>query len=97
MRRTLEREAPERLKVKMWLFPYLTYFAIAAMVAVIGAMALVEDVRAQLIPSFISLAVVLGRLLVQEPVRTPLGSRAGRRHLTPEPGHSARRLPSHAR
>ena len=43
----------------MWLFPYLTYFAIVAMVAVIGAMALVEDVRAQLIPSFISLAVVL--------------------------------------
>jgi GABA permease len=59
MRRTLEREAPERLKVKMWLFPYLTYFAIVAMVAVIGAMALVEDVRAQLIPSFISLGVVL--------------------------------------
>ncbi len=59
MRRRLEREAPERLKLRMWLFPYLTYFAIAAMVAVIGAMALVEDVRAQLIPSFISLAVVL--------------------------------------
>jgi GABA permease len=59
MRRTLEREAPERLKVKMWLFPYLTYFAIVAMVVVIGAMALVKDVRAQLIPSFISLAVVL--------------------------------------
>ena len=59
MRRTLEREAPERLKVKMWAFPWLTYLAIVAMVAVIGAMALVEDVRAQLIPSFISLAVVL--------------------------------------
>ena len=36
MRRQLEREAPERLKVKMWAFPYLTYFAIAAMVTVIG-------------------------------------------------------------
>ena len=59
MRRRLEREAPERLKVRMWLFPYLTYFAIAAMVAVIASMALVEDVRSQLIPSFISLAVVL--------------------------------------
>ena len=56
MRRTLEREAPERLKVRMWLFPYLTYFAIAAMVVVIGSMALVDDVRSQLIPSFISLA-----------------------------------------
>ena len=60
MRRTLEREAPERLKVRMWLYPYLTYFAIAAMVVVIGSMALVDDVRSQLIPSFISLFVVLG-------------------------------------
>ena len=59
MRRTLEREAPERLKVRMWLYPYLTYFAIAAMVVVIGSMALVDDVRSQLIPSFISLFVVL--------------------------------------
>jgi GABA permease len=45
--------------MRMWLFPYLTYFAIAAMVAVIASMALVKDVRSQLIPSFISLAVVL--------------------------------------
>jgi GABA permease len=59
MRRRLERESPDRLKVKMWLFPCLTYFAIVAMVVVIGSMALVEDVRSQLIPSFISLAVVL--------------------------------------
>jgi len=59
MRRRLEREAPERLQVKMWLYPWLTYAAIAAMVAVIGAMALVEDVRSQLIPSLISLAIVL--------------------------------------
>jgi GABA permease len=59
MRRTLEREAPERLKVRMWFYPYLTYFAIVAMVVVIASMALVKDVRAQLIPSFISLFVVL--------------------------------------
>jgi GABA permease len=59
MRRRLERESPDRLKVKMWLFPCLTYFAIVAMVVVIGSMALVEDVRSQLIPSFISLAIVL--------------------------------------
>jgi L-asparagine transporter-like permease len=58
-RRRLEAEAPERLKLRMWLFPWLTYAAIAAMVAVIVAMALVQDVRSQLIPSFISLAVVL--------------------------------------
>ena len=56
MRRRLEAEAPERLKLKMWLFPYLTY---ATMVIVIVSVGLVEDTRSQLIPSLISLAVVL--------------------------------------
>ena len=59
MRRRLEREDPERLKLRMWAFPWLTYLAIAGMVAVIGAMALVKDVRSQLLPSLISLVVVL--------------------------------------
>jgi GABA permease len=59
MRRELEAEAPERLTLRMWAFPWLTYLSIAAMLAVIAAMALVDDVRSQLIPSFISLAVVL--------------------------------------
>src|SRR3954471_13002347 len=75
MRRMLEREAPERLKLRMWAFPWLTYLAIAAMVAVIASMALVDDVRSQLIPSFLSLAVVLaaawlrGRRAASAPVR----------------------------
>ena len=60
MRRRLEREAPESLTLKMWFFPWLTYAAIAAMVAVIVAMAFVSDVRAQLWWSLASLAVVLG-------------------------------------
>jgi GABA permease len=59
MRRQLEADAPERLTLRMWGFPWLTYLSIAAMVAVIGAMALVDEVRSQLVPSFISLAVVL--------------------------------------
>jgi GABA permease len=59
MRRTLEREAPERLKLRMWAYPYLTYASIAAMAAIVGAMALVDETRPQLIPSFLSLGVVL--------------------------------------
>ena len=35
LRRQLEREDPERLEVRMWLYPYLTYFAIAAIGVVI--------------------------------------------------------------
>jgi GABA permease len=66
MRRRLEREDPERLKVRMWLFPWLTYAAIAGMVAVIVSMAFVEDVRAQLIPSLISLAVVLAAAFLRQ-------------------------------
>ncbi|MEN3278994.1 MAG: permease [Solirubrobacteraceae bacterium] len=59
MHRRLEADAPERLKLRMWLFPWLSYVAIAGMVAVIVAMAFVDDVRSQLIPSFLSLAAVL--------------------------------------
>ena len=59
MRRRLEAEEPERLKLRMWFFPWLTYLTIAAMVAVIVSMALVDDVRSQLIPSLIALAIVL--------------------------------------
>src|SRR4051794_32683234 len=59
MRRRLEAESPERLKLRMWAYPWLTYASMAAMVAVIVSMAFVKDVRSQLIPSLISLAVVL--------------------------------------
>jgi GABA permease len=76
MRRTLERDAPERLKLRMWCFPWLTYLAIAAMVAVIVSMALVEDVRSQLIPSFLSLAVVLAAAYLR--YRQPAAQRAPR-------------------
>jgi GABA permease len=59
MRRRLEREAPESLTLKMWFFPWLTYAAIAGMVAVVGAMAFVDEVRQQLWWSLGSLLIVL--------------------------------------
>jgi GABA permease len=60
MRARLEREDPERLEVRMWGYPWLTYLVIAAIVVVIGSMALVDEVRSQLWWSLGSLAVVLG-------------------------------------
>lgn len=60
MRARLEREAPERLEVRMWGYPWLTWLVIAAIVVVIASMALVDDVRSQLWWSLGSLAVVLG-------------------------------------
>src|SRR5215203_631184 len=59
MRRRLEREAPERLQLKMWLYPWLTYISIAAIVAVLIAMAVIPSQRPLLIASVISAIVIL--------------------------------------
>ncbi|MFF9896382.1 amino acid permease [Streptomyces longispororuber] len=60
MRRALEREAPERLTLRMWGFPWLSRLTVAAMTAVIGAMAFLPDSRAQFWLSLLTVAVVLG-------------------------------------
>jgi GABA permease len=65
MRRRLEREAPDRLQLKMWLYPWLTYLSIAAMVAVLIAMAVIPDQRPLLIASVISAAVILVAYLLR--------------------------------
>ncbi|WP_128980405.1 amino acid permease [Streptomyces roseicoloratus] len=48
LRRRTEREAPEKLVVKMWLFPGLTWVALAGMVAIFFLMAREADTRNQL-------------------------------------------------
>ncbi|NBE53425.1 amino acid permease [Streptomyces sp. YC537] len=48
MRRILQREAPEKLVVKMWAYPYLTWVALAGMAAVFVLMAREEGTRIQL-------------------------------------------------
>ncbi|WP_030760871.1 amino acid permease [Streptomyces sp. NRRL F-2664] len=47
LRRRLEREAPEKLVVRMWGFPYLTWVALAGVAGVLALMALGEDTRVQ--------------------------------------------------
>ncbi|SFS65106.1 gamma-aminobutyrate:proton symporter, AAT family (TC 2.A.3.1.5) [Saccharopolyspora flava] len=59
MRRRLEREAPETLKLKMWLFPHLTWVTLALIATVIITMAFVADVRSQLLLSLISVAAIM--------------------------------------
>ncbi|MFB7667964.1 amino acid permease [Kitasatospora sp. NPDC056138] len=61
MRRRLEREAPEQLTVRMWLFPYLTWVALAAIIAVLALMTADADNRIQLYFTA-GLAVVLSVL-----------------------------------
>ncbi|WP_189551624.1 amino acid permease [Streptomyces lavendofoliae] len=48
LRRRLERETPEKLVVRMWAYPYLTYAALAGMAAVFVLMAREEGTRDQL-------------------------------------------------
>jgi GABA permease len=59
VRRTIERDDPSALKLKMWLFPYLTIAVIVAYAIVIAAMVFNADQRVQLIASVASLIVVL--------------------------------------
>jgi GABA permease len=51
----------------MWFFPWLTWFSIVAIVAVIASMAVVDDeaTRSYLIPSLISLAVVVAAAFIR--------------------------------
>ena len=58
-RRRLEREAPERLRIKMWFFPWLTYLSIFGILAVLTAMFFIPGLRPQIIASLISLGVIL--------------------------------------
>jgi L-asparagine transporter-like permease len=66
MRRQLEREAPERLTLRMWGYPWLTWLSIVVIVAIIASMGFVKDVRSQLVPSLIAIAVAIVVGLVRE-------------------------------
>nr|WP_294868073.1 amino acid permease [uncultured Pseudogulbenkiania sp.] len=59
LRARLEREAPERLRVKMWAYPYLTYLAIAGMIGIVVAMAFIPDQRSPLLLGVASLGILL--------------------------------------
>ncbi|MFI9241806.1 amino acid permease [Streptomyces sp. NPDC053086] len=48
LRRRIEREAPEKLVVRMWAFPWLTWVALAGMTAIFVLMAREPDTRVQL-------------------------------------------------
>ncbi len=91
MRRQLERDDPERLQVRMWLYPYLTYFAITAIGVVIVSMALVKDVRSQLWLGLLSVAVVLGAYFVKRSLSEDTGGDAGQRGLGVRHGRFAAR------
>jgi L-asparagine transporter-like permease len=59
-RRAIEREAPARLVIRMWLFPWLSYATVAGIAIVLFSMLFRGAERAQLAASALSVAVVLG-------------------------------------
>lgn len=59
LRRRTEATEPEKLTLKMWLFPGLTYLTMAAMVGVLVAMGLTPALASQLWASLACLAVIL--------------------------------------
>jgi len=64
MRRDLERQGAA-LPLKMWLFPYLSWAVIGGIVLVLVLMAFEPDLRAQLIWSGLSAAVVAAAYLIR--------------------------------
>jgi GABA permease len=64
MRGRLEREAPERLKIKMWLHPWLSWATLVCIGLVLISMGIVEETRSQLWLSLVSLAAFLAAYAV---------------------------------
>lgn len=78
LRRTIERETPERLTLKMWLYPYLTIFTIMAFVAVICSMFFIESTRSQLLLSLLSVGILMVAYLIRRRNGSPGDATNGR-------------------
>jgi GABA permease len=76
MRRIIEREMPERLTVRMWLYPYLTWVAIGLIAFVVVYMFTTHDGRVQMILSLAAAAVVLVAAQVVQRRRTAAAAAA---------------------
>src|SRR5271154_2725107 len=71
LRRRREREGLPAPAVTMWLFPYLSYAAIAAMAAVLVAMAFTPHLQRDFYVSCVTLAVAVGAYLIVHRLRQP--------------------------
>jgi len=71
LRRRREREGLPPPAVTMWLFPYASYAAIAAMAAVLIAMAFTEHLQRDFYVSCVTLAVAVIAFLIVQRLRQP--------------------------
>jgi len=64
MRKKYEKEKPEALKIKMWLFPYLTYGAIIAISSIFVAMPFIDSLRMQFFLTLLIAVFVVGSFFI---------------------------------
>lgn len=64
MRKKMELENPEALKLKMWLFPYLTYLTIIGITVILVAMAFIDSMRSQLLLTGVITAIIIGSYFI---------------------------------
>jgi len=69
LRRRLEQEAPERLRMRMWGYPWLTCVAILGMLAILAAMSIISEQRTALLFGLLSALVLLGAYGLRHLVR----------------------------
>jgi GABA permease len=69
LRRRLENEMPERLRMRMWGYPWLTRVAIVAMLAIVAAMSVIPEQRASLAFGLVSVVVLLSAYALRRVVR----------------------------
>jgi len=60
----LVREAPERLVLPMWFFPYASWATAGVIVAVLVAMAVTPDLQSQFFSSAVAVGVALAAFMV---------------------------------
>lgn len=79
MRKIIQREAPEKLVVKMWLYPYLTWATAALIVFVLGYMLTdtEHDGRTTVLLSLLVAAIVVAIAVVRQKLGAGSSSAAG--------------------
>lgn len=72
MRRKIERENPQLLTIKMWLFPYLTYFTILATSALLIAMFFIDSMRSQILFTCVIVVIVMLAYMLTQRKEKPM-------------------------
>lgn len=70
LRRKYEKENPGALRIRMWLFPYLTYATILAISAIFIAMAFIDSLRSQFFLTLLIAVLVVGSFFLKRNTRS---------------------------